>query len=76
MIPLLSFAALAGQDFVKVIIQLLIIGIVFGILLWIASTAPIPDPFKKIVIWIVYVIGGLFLINWLLGFAGQSFIVF
>lgn len=73
---MLSVAVISGNSFVHAIIYLLIMGIVFGILLWIVRSAPIPDPFKKVVVWVVYLVGALFLINWLLGLTGNAFIEF
>ncbi len=69
-------ANISGNSLVNAIVYLLIMGIVFGILLWIVKISPIPDPFKKVVVWVIYLVGALFLINWLLGFTGNSFIDF
>lgn len=69
-------AALSGSNFVNAIIYLLIMGIIFGILIWIVRISPIPEPFKKVVTWVIYLVAAIFLINWLLGFTGNSFIQF
>lgn len=69
-------AAISGNNFVNIIIHLVIIAIVFTILLLIVRKAPLDPEIKKWVVWGVYFLGALMLINWLLGFTGNSFISF
>ena len=70
----LAFAAInmSVQGLVEFVIYLLIIGLIFGILLFIVGRAPfIPEPWKQVITWIIYVVGALMVINILLGLAGH-----
>jgi hypothetical protein len=69
-------AALSGNAVVDGIIYLLVIGVILGLLLFLVAKSPIPQPFKSVLTWVLYVIGVVFLINWLLGWIGHSFINF
>ena len=51
----------------SVLFSLLIFVIVFGLIYWIVTQLPIPDPFKKIAIVVVLVIGLLYLLAFLFG---------
>lgn len=59
------------MDLVSIVVYLVIIAIVFTLALWIARAAPIAEPFKSIIVWVVYVIGALFLIGFLLSLIGH-----
>jgi hypothetical protein len=70
----LAFAAvsMSVEGLVSFVIYLLVIGIVFGILLFVVGRAPfIPDPWKQIITWIIYLVGAILVINILLGLAGS-----
>ncbi len=75
---LLAAAAIAvsGNSLVSGIITLLVVGIILWLLLWIVGKSPIPDPFKTVLTWVLYVIGVILLINFLLGLIGHGFIAF
>ncbi len=63
------------EGLVEFVIYLLVIGIIFGILLFIVGRAPfIPEPWKQVIVWIIYLVGALLVINVLLGFAGHPLI--
>ena len=63
------------QGLIELVIDLLIIGFVGGILIFLINKAPfIPAEWKSVIIYVVYFIGAIFLINLLLGLGGHSFI--
>lgn len=66
----------SGNSLVTGIITLLIVGIILWLLLFLVNKSPIPDPFKTVLVWCLYVAGVLVLINFLLGLIGHSFINF
>lgn len=73
-VPLPAFAAInmSIEGLVEFVIYLLVIGLIFGILLFIVGRAPfIPAPWKEVITWIIYLVGALMVINILLGFAGH-----
>lgn len=69
-------AAISGSNLVNGLIYLLIMGIICWLLLWLVGMSPIPEPFKKVITWIIYVVAVLMLINWLLSLTGNAVIVF
>jgi len=69
----LAFAAIdiGVSGLVNFVIYLLIVGIIFGVLLFIVGKAPfIPEPWKQVITWIIYLVGALMVINLLLGLVG------
>jgi NADH:ubiquinone oxidoreductase subunit 6 (subunit J) len=70
------FAAISGSGLVNSLIYLLIAGIILGLVLWLVGKSPVPEPFKSVITWIVYVVAVLILINFLLGLIGRPFITF
>lgn len=71
-----TIAAASGNAAINGLIYLLVIGVILGLLLFLVSKSPIPEPFKSVLTWILYVVGVIFLVNWLLGWIGHSFITF
>jgi NADH:ubiquinone oxidoreductase subunit 6 (subunit J) len=69
-------AAISGSGLVNSLIYLLIAGIILGLVLWLVGKSPVPEPFKSVITWIVYVVAVLILINFLLGLIGRPFITF
>jgi hypothetical protein len=63
---------------VETVIYLIIVAVVVGILLWLVNRAPfIPAEAKTIIVYVIYFVCALILINWLLGFTSSgSFIRF
>lgn len=55
------------MDLITLLINLLIIAIIFTLVLFLARAAPIDEPIKGIIIWVVYVIFVLWAIAFLLG---------
>lgn len=71
----LLLAAINGTDAIHQLLVLLIIGIVLGIILWLVNIAPfIPAPFKQVLQWLIYGIGALIVINFLLGLVGHPMV--
>lgn len=74
-IALPAFAAVVniGMDsLISTVIYLIVIGFIFGILLFLVNRAPfIPAEWKVFVVYFIYFVGAIFLINLLLGLAGH-----
>lgn len=63
-------------NFVHALVFLFVIAIVLGMLLWLVDTIPlIPDGFKKVLTWLIYLVEALILINFLLSIVGYGFLV-
>lgn len=64
-----------GGDLIHGLLFLIIIGIVLGIIYYVVTIAPfIPELFKKVIGWIIILVGALILINWLLSLIGHPLI--
>ncbi len=57
------------MDIIMLVFNLLIIGLIFTLILFIVKRAPVEEPIKGIIVWIVYVVAALWLIGFLLGLA-------
>ncbi len=57
------------MDIITLVFNLLIIGLVFTLILFIVKRAPVEEPIKGIIVWVVYVVAALWLIGFLLGMA-------
>lgn len=67
----------AGGDLIHGLLYLIIIGVVLGIIYWLVNAAPfIPELFKKVIGYVVIVIGALILINFLLGLVGHPLFIY
>jgi hypothetical protein len=59
-------------DIVHELLYLVVIGIVLGIIYYLVTVAPfLPDLFKKVLGWVIIVVGAIVLINFLLGITGH-----
>jgi len=65
-----ALGVISGDALIHGFIYLLVIGVILGLLFWLVSKSPVPDPLKTVLTWIIYAIAVLILINFLLGFAG------
>ena len=66
-----------GGGLIQALLFLVIVGIILGIILWLVDAAPfIPALFKQVIKWLIYIVGAIILINFLLGLVGHSFISF
>ena len=61
------------MDLVTLLINIIIIAIIFTLVLWLARSAPIEEPFKGIIVWVVIAIGVVWVIAFLLGGAPPLF---
>lgn len=72
----LAMAATARGDasgLVNAVIYLIILGIIVGILLFLVNRAPfIPPEAKQIIVYVIYFVCAIFIINWLLGFTSSG----
>jgi TRAP-type C4-dicarboxylate transport system permease small subunit len=57
---------------ITILIYALVFGLLYWLITWIVATVPIPDPFGKIMIIAVVVIGVLMIIFLLLNLAGHG----
>ena len=74
------FALAAGmismESLIDTVIYLLIIGFIFGILIFLVNRAPIiPAEWKVFIVYFIYFVGALVLINLLLGLTGHPIVV-
>lgn len=61
-----------GGDLIHGLLYLVIIGVVLGIIYWLINAAPfLPEIFKKVLGWLIIVIGALIIINFLLSIVGH-----
>ncbi len=68
-------AAISSGALLNGLIYLLIAGIILGLLLWLVGKSPIPEPFKNVITWVIYLVAVLMLINWLLSLIGRPIFV-
>lgn len=64
----------SGRGLLHGVFVLIIVGAVLGLILYFLSISPMPEPFKKVITWIIYGIGVLVLINFLLSLIGYPII--
>jgi hypothetical protein len=78
MSTILSAVIVAGEhggDIVHQLLFVLVVGVCLGLFYYLVNAAPfIPDIFKKVLCWIIILVGVLFLVNVLLGLVGHPFI--
>jgi len=72
MIPFL--AAISGSGLLSILVQLIVAGLIFWLLLWLLSFVGLPEPFMKVAKVILAVVAVIFVINLLLSLSGSSFI--
>jgi uncharacterized membrane protein YgaE (UPF0421/DUF939 family) len=62
-------AALSEQEMMRIVIRIIIVGVVAGLLWWLADfcTPPIPPIFNKVAKIIIAILAVVYLINLLLG---------
>lgn len=64
--------ASGNGDIIHELLYLVVIGIVLGIIYYLISVAPfLPELFKKVLGWVIIVVGAIVLINFLLGLTGH-----
>lgn len=59
---------------VKVIFQIIVMGLVFWLLWWLIGYVGLPEPFKKIALVILAILAVFFLINLLLSLTGRPIV--
>jgi len=60
----------SGGPFIGVLLNILIIGVIFGLLWWLIGYCSIPEPFNKVARVILAIVAVIFLINVLLSLSG------
>lgn len=58
---------------ISLLINLIILVIIAGLIYWIVTLLPIPQPFKNVAIVLVLLIFLVVLLSWLTGYAGPPF---
>ncbi len=61
------------MDFITLLLNLLVIAVIFTLVLFLVKKAPIEEPIKGIIVWVVYVVFVLWLVAFLLGGAPPLF---
>lgn len=72
LIPVLG--AISGQALLSLVIQLVVAGLIFYLLLWLIGFVGLPDPFARVAKVILAVVAVIFVINLLLSLTGSAFI--
>jgi hypothetical protein len=72
MIPLIC--AISGSGLLSILIQLIVAGLIFWLLLWLLTFVGLPEPFLKVAKVILAVVAVIFVINLLLSLTGSAFI--
>jgi hypothetical protein len=65
---------LSGQDALNLVIQLVLCGLVFWLILWFVGWVGVPEPFLKIIKVVLGLVVLVFLINIIMGFGGHPMI--
>lgn len=70
------FAAiqLSGDSIINSLLFLVVMGIVFFVLFWLLGKTPIPEPFKTVVTWVLYLFAAVVVINFLLTLIGHPIV--
>ena len=74
MLTILADASISGQDALNLVIQLVICGLCFWLILWFVGWVGVPEPFLKVIKVILGLCVLIFLINVLMSFAGHPMI--
>lgn len=72
LIPVLG--AISGQALLSLVIQLVVAGLIFYLLLWLIGFVGLPDPFARVSKVILAVVAVVWICNLLLGLSGNAFI--
>lgn len=67
-------AIISGSPLVNALIYLLVVGVILALLVWLVGKSPIPEPFRSVLTWILYVVGVIFLCDFLLSLIGRGFL--
>ncbi len=65
-------AAISGDDLVKAVIWIVVVGVIFGLLWWLIDYAGLPTPFAKVAKVLVAVVAVILVIRFLLKLTGVS----
>jgi hypothetical protein len=67
-----QLAVIEGKDIISAVIWIIILGCIFGLLVWLVDYVKLAEPFAKIAKIVLAVAAVLLLINALLGIAGSD----
>jgi ABC-type multidrug transport system permease subunit len=71
---LLAYTSLNGQDALNLVIQLVLVGLCFWLILWFIGWVGVPEPFLKVIKVILGLVVLIFLINLVMGMGGHPLI--
>ena len=74
MLTLLAATTISGQDALNLVIQLVLVGLCFWLILWFVGWVGVPEPFLKVIKVILGLVALIFLINVIMGFGGHPMI--
>ena len=60
------------MDIISLLINLIIVGMIFWLVLWVVDYIGVPEPFNKIIKVVVGLVIFLYCLNFLLGFSGHG----
>jgi hypothetical protein len=69
-------ALISGRGLIELLLVLIVLGVILYIIWFLVNRSPLPPLFKTVLVWIIYLIGALILINTLLGLIGKPLIDF
>lgn len=67
-------AVIQGSDIITAVIGLIVLGLVWGLLVWLVNEIGVPEPIHKIVKAVLAIALVLILINFLMSLIGKPFI--
>lgn len=71
----MAAASVSMQALVDLVVALIVIGLILGILLFLVNRAPfIPPEWKTGIVYVIYFVAAIIIINFLLGLAGYPLI--
>jgi hypothetical protein len=74
MLPILAATSISGQDALNLVIQLVLCGLCFWLVLWFVGWVGVPEPFLKVIKVILGLVVLVFLINLIMGLSGHPMI--
>jgi hypothetical protein len=74
MLTILAATTISGQDALNLVIQLVLVGLVFWLILWFVGWVGVPEPFLKVIKVILGLVVLVFLINLIMGIGGHPMV--
>jgi hypothetical protein len=74
MLTILAATTISGQDALNLVIQLVLVGLIFWLILWFVGWVGVPEPFLKVIKVILGLVVLVFLINLIMGIGGHPMV--